>query len=96
MASVHAPRTRCAVNAAKCVQRTRHDAVSHGTMEVHRQQGLHDDHPHNSSYKPQHQDLEKVAGQRVLNSEAVGAVATNGAKGGNGFQVEKGAPSSAS
>jgi hypothetical protein len=73
-----------------------HGAVSHGVAEVHRQQGLHHDHPHGSGYKPQHRDLEKVARERVITGEAVRAATTDGVEGGNNFQVGEGAPSPAS
>jgi hypothetical protein len=59
-------------------------AVS-GTVEVKRRQGLHLDHPHGSNYKPQHQNLEEVAGERVHIDEAVGAAATDDVDGGNDF-----------
>jgi hypothetical protein len=84
----HVHKTRSA--RGHCGQRT-----LRGAVEVHRQHGLHLDHPHDSSYKPQDRDLEKVAGERVLTGEVVRAAATNGIEGGNGFQVGEGAPSTA-
>jgi hypothetical protein len=50
-------------------------------------------HPHQSIYEPQHPNLEEVAGQGVLIGEAVGAVATDGVKGGNDFKVREDARS---
>jgi hypothetical protein len=67
--------------------------VSYGVAEVHQRQGLYLDHLHSSGYKLQHRDLEKVAGERVLTGEVVGAAATDDVEGGNDFQVREGAPS---
>jgi hypothetical protein len=61
------------------------DAVLNGAAEVKWWQGPHLNHPHGSSYKQEHQNLDEVAGERVLTGEAVGAVATDGVKGGNSF-----------
>jgi hypothetical protein len=59
--------------------------VLNGAVEVKRWQGLHLDHPHCSSYKPQHRNLEEVAEERVVTGEAVVAAATDDVEGGNNF-----------
>jgi hypothetical protein len=46
-------------------------------MAAYWRQGHRFDHPHNSGYKPLHQNLEGAAGERVLTGEVVGAVATD-------------------
>jgi hypothetical protein len=49
-----------------------------------------------SDYTLLHLDLHKVAKKGVLTGKAVGAVATDDVDGGNGIEVEEGAPSPAS
>jgi hypothetical protein len=46
-----------------------------------------------SAYMPLHLDLHEVARKGVLTGEAVGAAATDDADGGNGVELEEGAPS---
>jgi hypothetical protein len=63
--------------------RTRCGTELYDAAMAYRRQGFHLAHPHGSSNKPQHLNLEEVVEKRCLNDEVVGVVATDDVEGGN-------------
>jgi hypothetical protein len=65
------------------VQHMRHSVVLTGASAAKRQQGLHLDLLHGTSYKPQHGDLGEGGWREVLTSKAVGVAVADGVEGEN-------------
>jgi hypothetical protein len=77
-------------------RRARRDIGLNSMAAGYQRLGLRLIHPHGSSYKPLHRDLEEAIEGGVPTGEAVGAVATDSVDDGNSSQVGEGAPSPAS
>jgi hypothetical protein len=67
----------------ECDQCMRRVELAVASSELERRRGFHLDHPHGSSYKPQHLNVEEVAGNRGLIDEAIEAMTTDDVVGGN-------------